>query len=88
MYTKWTQHLRLQADQDNFEKKIYNAKDVLERLKTLLEEKERSFDIAEYSVEDFSSPNWSEKQAFRNGNRAALHYVKTLLDLNKTDQSQ
>jgi hypothetical protein len=83
MYTKWTQHLTDEEEKKRFQNQIWSAKPVLERLLLILDEQEKSLDRSEIDPQSFSSPNWAYLQAFKNGDRFRLNYLKTLIDLDQ-----
>lgn len=88
MYTVWTQHLTNEKSKEEFSSSVQGSRTVLERLKEILESKEEALNSQEMSVKDFDTPNWSEKQAFRNGRRLEIHDLKKLVDLDTQEQPQ
>lgn len=76
----WSKHLHDEDKKKNFEDLVRNSTVVLGRLKALLEEDLRSLDTRDTTEKDFEDPNWSHKQAFRNGDRARLKKVINLLE--------
>lgn len=66
-------------DEEQFEKTLRSAHVPLAKLRSILEDLERSLNNREASEQDFSDPNWSHKQAFRNGQKATIKKVKDLL---------
>lgn len=76
--TKWTKHIRNEAERAQFEKTIKASRTALDRLATILREELQSLDNQEASITDYDSAAWSHKQAHRNGQRA---FAKTVLDL-------
>lgn len=76
--TAWTQHLSGDAKSD-FEKIVRNSTLLLTRLQQIIDEKEKALLGTSYSLSDFEDPNWSHKQAFRNGQLADLKFFKTLI---------
>lgn len=76
--TAWTQHLS-GKDKEDFEVIVRNSTLLLTRLKEIIEESERALQSQSYSVKDFEDPNWSHKQAFRNGELARLSKLKALI---------
>ncbi len=85
MYTIWTKHLTDQSEKEGFEKSVKSARPVLNRLKDILKEQEKSLDRYELLEGEYDNPAWAHKQAFRNGQRSAL--IK-LLDLVNLDQQK
>lgn len=81
MYVEWTKHLKDQEEKSRFNGRILGARDVLERLADLIEEKEKSLDRSELTIETYSLPNWEHRQAHKNGNREAFAWLKKLVDL-------
>lgn len=84
MLTRWTQHLKNHAEKEEaFKKEIYSAKPVLERLRAIVEEDERTLDRSEMNPEAYTKPNWDYHQAHKNGIRQYLTQIKTLIDLDQ-----
>lgn len=81
MISKWTQHLTNPEDKKAFENELRGSKNVLNRLKTLMEEQETSLDYQELSLKAYDNPSWSHKQAHVNGIRQCIAFNKTLLNL-------
>lgn len=85
MYSKWTSHLDSEDEKQDFRLYVISSKDVLARQKQILDEEELALDRSEISVEQFDSPNWGERQAYKNGYRAALFHLKKLIDLDQQE---
>lgn len=83
MYSRWTQHLQTEEEKDNFKNSIYSAKPVLERLLEMLNEDEALLDRSEMDQRVYDLPNWSERQAHKNGNRQQMHAIRLLIDLDQ-----
>lgn len=83
MYLDWTKHLSDPEDAARFQNTVLGAKPVLNRLKDLLTEYERSLDRSEMDVTTYESPNWDYKQAHKNGYRACLNRIKELINLDQ-----
>lgn len=83
MYIEWTQHLTDPEEKAKFEKEIYSAKGVLDHLKAVVEKKTATLDRQETNMEVYNMPNWSHRQAHKNGQRSSLDWLKTLVDLDK-----
>lgn len=81
MISKWTQHLKDQSEKDDFEKFLRNSKIILDRLDQMFSEEISAAEDADVSIKSFDSPNWAEKQAYRNGYKASLKLLKTIIDL-------
>lgn len=81
MYVEWTKHLKDPEVKSRFENQIYSAKDVLDRIKVLLSEKEETLDRQEMNIEVYNMPNWENRQAHKNGQRSSLAWLKQLVDL-------
>lgn len=77
---QWTKHLKDQDSRSKMEDTLRASKTALGRLLELVEERESELLRAETSLSDFDDPNWSHKQAFRNGKRSALKDLKELLE--------
>jgi len=77
--SKWAAHLP-KGEREDFEKKVLQAKTVLERLNKLVQKEYDSSDKAMHKRENFFMPAWAEKQAFELGVQKAH---KTTLKLTK-----
>jgi hypothetical protein len=76
---RWSQHLNNKKEKEDFEFLVKNNTVLLSRLKNILEEEEQTIFTSETKLDDFSDPNWSHKQAFRNGQLSVLRKLKLLL---------
>jgi hypothetical protein len=85
MISAWTKHLEDPDKKEQFIKSLKNSKFVLDRLFALLTEQEQAIDRSELDIKIYDNPNWSHKQAFKNGQRSVLASIKRLIDL---DQEQ
>lgn len=83
MYVEWTRHIKDPEAKSNFERQIKSAKPVLDHLITILKEKEVAIDRSEMSITVYDTPNWSERQAHKNGNRESLAFLSKLVDLDQ-----
>lgn len=83
MYSRWTQHLDTEEDKEKFRKDIRSAQSVLERLKTLIEEDEKSLDRSEMDQRIYDKPNWEYRQAHKNGIRQYANTLKNLINLDQ-----
>jgi len=81
MWIKWTSNLSTEAEINDFRNKVYGSKPVLDRIRQLLDEKEAAIDRSEIKLEEYENPNWSHKQAFKNGIRAACADLRLLLTI-------
>jgi len=86
MYTVWTKHLQDQGEKTKLENSILSAKSVLDRLHDILEEDEKGLDRSESDIKTFDTPGWEFKQAYKNGYRACLNMLKTLVNLDLQKQ--
>jgi hypothetical protein len=80
---EWTNHLSTEEEKKRFEREVYSARPVLERLSAILDKKERALDRSEQTLKAYSEPNWGERQAHKNGIRQDLAETKALLDLDR-----
>lgn len=76
--TLWTQNLQGQDKQD-FEMIVRNSTRLLTRLKEILELRERELSQTSLTIKDFEDPNWSHKQAYKNGSLAVYNELKNLI---------
>lgn len=83
MYVEWTKHIPDEKEKEQFENSVYGAKRVLDRLKAILDEKEKSIDRTETDIAVYNTPSWDYRQAHKNGNRETLGWLKKLVDLDQ-----
>lgn len=79
----WVRHLKDQDSKNRLEQAVRGSVTALARLHDLLEEQELTLNNQEASISDFEDPNWSHKQAFRNGQKNQLKEIKKLLAFTK-----
>lgn len=80
----WTKHLRTEKDREDFVTVLRNSTYITGRLADILRERLDSVYREETKLGDFSDPNWSHKQAFRNGRKQVLKEVLDLLSFTTT----
>ena len=85
MKIQWTSHLKTEEDKDRFQKQIIASKPVLERLETLLNERQKAIESIETGTEKYIQPGWSAIQAHYNGEKASIKYIKNLLNLDQRE---
>lgn len=81
MYVEWTKHLSDPEDKANFERQVHSSKQVLDRLKDIVKEKEEALDRSETNIRTYDLPNWDHRQSHKNGNRESLAFLHKLVDL-------
>lgn len=86
MNKMWTAHLQTEEEKQRFANQIYGAREVLARLRDIIDQKEIDLAGSERSKEQYENPNWPFLQAHRNGYASMLTAVKNLLTLK--DQTQ
>ena len=79
--TRWTKHLQGQ-EKDDFELIVRNSTLLLTRLRQIFQERENEIINSQYSLNDFDSPSWALKTAYRNGQLADLKSLKDLIPFN------
>jgi len=83
MKTAWTQHLKTQEEKDRFHNSVIGSRLVLERLATILTEKEKGAERVIQSLSSYDSPSWSFKAADNNGYSRAIAEIKSLINLDQ-----
>lgn len=79
----WTKNLKTSEEKERFENTLRGSKIVLERLTQMLDEEQTGIDQFEMTTASYNSPNWAEKQAHKNGQRAMLRKIKLLINLDQ-----
>lgn len=85
MYTEWTKHVSDPDEKAKFEQSILSAKEVLDRVKTILNEKLNTLDRSETDIGIYDTPNWAERQAHKNGQRSSLMFLLQLVNLDQQE---
>ena len=80
MDSRWVKGLDPKAAIE-FEQYLRNSSRLFNKLREILQEEEEKLTRRDCLLSDFDQPNWAEKQAFRNGDRARLRHVISLLDM-------
>lgn len=83
MFIGWTKHLTDERQKEAFQNSILGSKQVLDRLKDLIELEEKTVDQTERDPKAYDNPAWAFKQAYKNGFRAGLAIIKQMVDLDK-----
>jgi len=82
MLTRWTSHLKGNNEKEEaFKNQIYSAKQVLERLRAIVDEDEKALDRSEITGDAYANANWSHHQAHKNGVRQYIAQIKAILNL-------
>lgn len=85
MYSAWTKHLKNEDAKDKFQKRIYNSKEVLDRLTVLLNELELNTQDKELNPKTYETANWAYRQADINGYKRCLGTIRELINLDQKD---
>jgi len=72
----WVKHVASTEERDEFYKYVMNCRPLLERLKTIVDEKIEA--QSKVKTTDYDCPSWSHKQADTNGYLRALKEIQTL----------
>lgn len=83
MIIQWTNHLKTQEEKEAFANLLQGSKQVLDRLSQILKQEEGEITRTELSVEAYDNPNWSHKQAFKNGQRSVYRKLQHLMNLDQ-----
>lgn len=79
----WTSHLKTDEEKERFASSVLGSRIVLERLSQILSQEEGEITRTELSVSEYDNPNWSHKQAFRNGQRSVYRKLQSLINLDQ-----
>lgn len=60
---------------------LRNNSVLIDRINTILDQWDAEVSKSEFTIKDFSEPNWANKQAFRNGDRSRIKKLKDLFSL-------
>ncbi len=83
MITVWHSHLKDPGEIERFKQVINNSKTAFDRLKDLIEDREKAINSIETGVDIYTKAGWDALLAHYNGEKASLKYVKRLIDLDQ-----
>ena len=83
MISKWTSHLQTDKEKEDFQKEVYSAKRVLERLSQMVVEMDEEADRIETNPKFYELPNWDYRQANNNGYRRCLSILRKITNLDQ-----
>lgn len=86
MYVEWYEGVSDPDEKAKIDREILSAQPVLERLGRILTKKEDTLDRQEMNIEVYNMPNWSHRQAHKNGQRSSLGWLKKLVALDQQKQ--
>jgi hypothetical protein len=79
---QWTSHLSNDPKEKKaLEESIIRNKDILDRLKSLLEEKEKSLYNKSISPSSYNTPSWDALRAHNDGRLFEINELKTLVTI-------
>jgi len=81
--SKWTSHLQTDKEKEDFQKEVYSAKRVLERLSQMVVEMDEEADRIETNPKFYELPNWDYRQANNNGYRRCLSILRKITNLDQ-----
>ena len=79
IYTKWIKHLKGDDKQKEFLSQLMAAKEVITRLKTIIEEEIKSSSLNAKKKESYSNPNWAYLQADNVGETRAYNQILKII---------
>lgn len=83
MYSVWFKDLTPE-EKEQFKELFKNSPRLLGQLIKVLQSQIDTITRHESSIEDFDTPNWDNKQAWRNGCRSAYRSVIDLITIKET----
>lgn len=87
MMILWTNHLKTDEEKKNFQNSFRGSKIVLDRLSQILSQEEGEITRTELSADTYDNPNWSHKQAFKNGQRSVYRKLQLLINLDQQKEN-
>lgn len=87
MISRWTSHLKDEEDKQLFRNSVLGARDVLERLRQMVEEDEEALNYSEANPKSYSEPNWDYRQAHKNGMRQQIYQIKAMINLDRKENT-
>ena len=86
MKTIWTSHLKDQTEIDRFKQVVKSSKGTLDRQLQIIDSRIKAINSIEMGVDIYTKPGWDALQAHYNGEKAALTWVKRLIDLDQEEE--
>ena len=86
MKSVWTSNLKDQQEIDRAKQSIRSSKFALDRQSEIIDSRLRAIESIEMGVDIYTKPGWDALQAHYNGEKAALHWIKKLINLDQEEQ--
>lgn len=86
MKSAWHKHIEDADEKTRFKNAVENSKPVLRRLTALLDEMETDLSDSELNSKNYDTPNWANKQAHVNGQKAQIRTIKFLINLDQEER--
>jgi len=86
MKSVWTSNLKDQQEIDRAKQSIRSSKFALDRQSEIIDSRLKSIDSIEMGGDIYTKPGWDALQAHYNGEKAALHWIKKLINLDQEEQ--
>ena len=74
----WSKHLKDQEAKENFNKSVHGSKQVLDRLKNVIDEWIQALESEQL---DFTTPSWAYKQAALISEKRTLEKIKRFITI-------
>lgn len=79
IYSQWFTECKTEEEKQDLEKTLKNATYIFRKLYQIIHREEQELLASQFTMDDFNTPNWAEKQAFRNGELSRCRKLKKLL---------
>lgn len=83
MKTVWTQHLDTEEDKNRFRSSVRSSKDVLDRLKEILDGRVKAINSIETGVDIYTKPGWEALLVHYNSEKGCLKWIQDLINLDQ-----
>lgn len=83
MKTVWTQHLNTDSEKDRFRTTVKASKQVLDRLKEILDGRVKAINSIETGVDIYTKPGWEALLVHYNSEKGVLKWVQELINLDQ-----
>lgn len=74
----WIKNCKDEHEKQELVSLLRNSTTVLRNLRRIMEDQYEEYERMESTIKDFEDPNWSEKQAYRNGCKAQIRRIMEL----------
>lgn len=83
MKTLWTSNLKTEDEKERFKRSLLASRSVFDRLREIIEDKERAITSIETGVDIYTQPGWEAFLVHYNSEKGVYKWLKELINLDQ-----